>query len=148
MCLIVTDVPTSQKDALIVPCWKMISVRLDSSGYRSFSYNTSYQGARVPTNGILKPHRKTQIIDFYLGRVINGGFIHAYIDKPRNTNFGYLCLQAYAIKVCAYGSERNNDLICRTLYIPSLDFMLYGQEERMEAVLNPTPKKILRVFGV
>ena len=80
MCLVVDKVPCSEKDGLIVKSYKI----LDNNWYPSLGYYTPYFGKKV-INGWLFPSKSSKKQKFYFDEHINGGFIHSYYMKPKDS---------------------------------------------------------------
>ena len=145
MCLIITKVPQNDR---IVKCYKIVRYyNLDEDWYC-----TPYYDAKIPDDGILLPERASERKNFSIKTRIDGGFIHAYINK-RHVDSKHRCFLSYAFRVESYGGHWNGmpttDLICRGLYIPGLDkTRSYGKILEVKRMLNsdPSTKDLIKEF--
>ena len=113
MCLYVETVPDHKStDIIIKKCYKHIKCCYDFK-----EYVTPFRRASIGDTGILStPDRPYRTI--YSGTV-HGNHIHAYHTKPDINLLNNEAIRtAYAINIKAYGVY---DLVCKLLYIPSLD---------------------------
>lgn len=110
MCLTIKEVSNER----IVKCYKKLRLHTTVEP----SYITPFYCELIPEDGILVPRRDSERKTFKTGNKIHGGFIHAYAQKVRIFADNEYLFKAYAFGVKAYGIS---ELICRGLYIPSLD---------------------------
>jgi len=155
MCLTVTHIPADDI-ALFVPCWKMLA-----EGWQG-RLHTWYRGKDIPRSGILLPKwykppvwsndvfYEPDYCKYYPASEerINSGLIHAWTRK-QIVPFGRgKCVCAYAIDVIAWGrfsfQSGTDTLVCRALYIPSLDKRQRKPSNPRDILDDPIIKRVLR----
>lgn len=145
MCLFITKVPQNDR---IVKCYKVVRYSYSDEE----DYYTPFYDVKIPDDGILLPSRASERKNFPIRTKINGGFIHAYINKQR-VDSKHRCFLSYAFRVESYGNDwpgfPTTDLICRGLYIPGLDkTRSYGKILEVKRMLNrnPSTKDLIKEF--
>lgn len=113
MCLSVKEVPTSKAAGAIVPCWKYLT---KNDG----KLVTGYMDYPLPSDGWLFPKKQSKKKELFNNDIVDVGWIHAMTYCNQHGGGPDDCSRkAYAFLVGGY--EETWGLVCRGLFIPSID---------------------------
>jgi hypothetical protein len=142
MCLTVTHVPMTQKDGLVVECWKELEHHIGC-------WFTPYRGVAMPGDGLLMPTYAPKRKIFFRS-ILRGGYIHAYVGEKSPFWSPHLrrVFSSYAFHVAAYDSFHDH-LACRALYVPSLDssgnkVKIIRQIKKIQQMQRPSLRSLYR----
>lgn len=136
MCLYIESKPVGNQK-IIRRCYKVLRKR-------GRKYYTPYKNFKVPADGVLSEEDSR----FFYRRKVEGKHIHAWMIFGGHAYVGAEKeYESYAINVKAYG--RKYDLVCKLLYIPSMDKVNdvdYLVKELQKVIQNPSWEAVRRLF--